>query len=81
MWPEIIPTIIICALLAGAVALAIISIVKDKKKGKGCGCGCSSCAMKGACAMNSACHAAKNNTENKNPPDASAKASEDKCEN
>ena len=75
MWPEIIPTIIICALLVGAVVLAIISIVKDKKKGKGCGCGCSSCAMSGAC------HAAKdteNNAENKNTPDASANASEEK---
>ncbi len=64
MWPEILPTIIICALLVGAVALAIVSIIKDKKKGKGCGCGCSSCSMSGAC------HAAKNNAENKNPPDA-----------
>ena len=49
MWPEILPTIIICALLVGAVALAIVSIIKDKKKGKSCVCGCSSCAMSGAC--------------------------------
>ncbi len=63
MWPEIIPTIIICALLVGAVVLAIISIVKDKKKGKGCGCGCSSCAMNGAC------HAAKNTDNKNNSPD------------
>ncbi len=71
MWPEIIPTIIICALLVGAVVLAIISIVKDKKKGKGCGCGCSNCAMNGAC------HAAKNSDNKNNPPDnASEKQSE-----
>ncbi len=63
MWPEIIPTIIICALLAGAVALAIISIVKDKKKGKGCGCGCSSCAM------SDSCNAAKNTDNKNNSPD------------
>ncbi len=69
MWPEIIPTIIICALLAGAVALAIISIVKDKKKGKGCGCGCSSCAMNGAC------HAAKN-TDNKKTSDTKSEEKE-----
>ncbi len=70
MLPEIIPTIIICALLAGAVVLAIVSIVKDRKKGKGCGCGCSSCAMNGAC------HATKNNTENKNSPDAKSEDTE-----
>ena len=51
MWPEIIPTIIICTVLAAAVTLAVISIFKDKKKGKscGCGCGCSGCSMSGAC--------------------------------
>lgn len=63
MWPDIIPTIIICALLVGAVVLAVISIVKDKKKGKGCGCGCSSCSMSGAC------HAAKNTDNKNNSPD------------
>ena len=77
MWPDIIPTIIICALLVGAVVLAVISIVKDKKKGKGCGCGCSSCSMSGACAMNGACHAAKNTDNKNNSPD---NASEEKSE-
>ena len=61
MWPEIIPTVIICALLVGAVVLAVLSIIKDKKKGKGCGCGCSSCSLNGSC------HAA--NAENKSSPD------------
>ena len=71
MWPEILPTIIICALLVGAVALAIVSIIKDKKKGKGCGCGCSSCSMSGAC------HAAENSdNKNKAPDNTSEKQSE-----
>lgn len=72
MWPEIIPTIIICALLVGAVVLAIISIVKDKKKGKGCGCGCSSCAMNGAC------HSAKNNDNKNKSPDNESEEKRDK---
>lgn len=49
MWPEILPTIIICALLVGAVVIAIISIIRDKRKGKSCSCGCSSCAMRDTC--------------------------------
>ncbi len=47
---ENIATIIICAVLAVAVAGIIIYLIRNKKRGKSsCGCGCASCAMKGAC--------------------------------
>ena len=62
MWPEIIPTIIVCALIALAAVLAIMSIVKDKKKGGGCSCGCSSCSLGGSCPS-------KKNADDKSPDD------------
>lgn len=60
MGAGIIPTVIICIVLAAVVSLAIISVVRDRKKGKGCSCGCSGCAMSGVC------HAAKNKNEERN---------------
>lgn len=82
MWPEIIPTLVICAILVAAVVLAIMSIVKDKKKGKGCGCNCSGCAMSGAC--HAANNAGNNTADKNNTPDgdgaAQANSSEDKNE-
>ncbi len=43
-------TILLCLLLAAAVAAIIVKIVKDRKKGKtSCGCNCANCAMSGAC--------------------------------
>ncbi len=43
-------TILIGLLVAGIIALIILSMVLDKKKGKSsCGCGCANCAMKGSC--------------------------------
>ncbi|MBO4928530.1 MAG: FeoB-associated Cys-rich membrane protein [Clostridiales bacterium] len=43
-------TIIISILLAAAVVLVIVKMIRDKKNGKtGCGCGCSSCAMRDSC--------------------------------
>ena len=42
-------TILIGLLVAGIIALIILSMVLDKKKGKSsCGCGCANCAMKGS---------------------------------
>jgi hypothetical protein len=51
MWiSKNISTIIICIVLAGAVAGIIIKMIMNKKKGKSsCGCGCSNCAMSGMC--------------------------------
>lgn len=44
------PTVLICAILIGLVALIIFSIVRDRKKGRStCGCNCAHCAMAGAC--------------------------------
>ena len=42
--------ILILLLVAGVVALAVISMVRDKKAGKSsCGCNCAHCAMAGKC--------------------------------
>ncbi|MCR4671359.1 MAG: FeoB-associated Cys-rich membrane protein [Saccharofermentans sp.] len=42
--------ILIIALVAGLVALAVISMLRDKKKGKSsCGCNCANCALAGKC--------------------------------
>lgn len=42
--------IAVTAILAAAVILLIVKMIKDKKSGKSsCGCGCKSCAMKGKC--------------------------------
>lgn len=51
MWiSQNISTIIICIVLAGAVAGIIIKMIKNKKNGKSsCGCGCSNCAMSEVC--------------------------------
>lgn len=79
MWPEILPTVIICLILAAAVGLAIYSIIRDKKKGKSCSCGCS-CS---SCAMSGACHIPKNTDNKNNTPDAEDKphTSEETSEN
>ncbi len=43
-------TIILCVLLASAVAAIIYRLIQNKRKGKtSCGCGCSSCSMQGIC--------------------------------
>ena len=31
------------ALVAAAVLLALVKLVRDRRKGKGCACGCASC--------------------------------------
>jgi len=43
-------TIIAILVIAGLVALAVFSIVRDKKQGRaGCGHKCSGCPMSGSC--------------------------------
>lgn len=44
-------TIIICVVLAAAVAAIIAKIVKDKKRGKpiACNCGCEGCPSENIC--------------------------------
>lgn len=45
-------TIIVCALLIGALAAVIVSMIRKKKKGRSgvCDCGhCTSCPMSGSC--------------------------------
>ena len=43
-------TIVISLLLATAVILIILKMVRDKRKGKSsCGCGCEGCAMRNSC--------------------------------
>lgn len=43
-------TIIISVILMIVVAAIIASMVRNKRKGKSsCGCGCAGCAMNGAC--------------------------------
>ena len=38
-------TIIVCALVLAAAALAVRALIRNKKQGKApCGCGCSGCA-------------------------------------
>ena len=45
-----IPTIIICAVLAAIVVAIVYRLIRNKQQGKSsCGCGCSSCAMQGIC--------------------------------
>ncbi len=47
---ENLATILVCAVLAGVVALIIGYLVRQKKQGKAsCGCNCASCAMRGSC--------------------------------
>ncbi len=47
---ENLATILVCAVLAGVVALIIGYLVRQKKQGKtSCGCNCASCAMRGNC--------------------------------
>lgn len=75
-------TVVICLLIAAAVVLAIVSIVRDKKKGKSCscGCGCADCAMNGAChASHPTDKSAENKTtENESSPDLPDSAAEEK---
>ena len=43
-------TIIVSLVLASAVILIIVKMIRDKKKGKtSCGCGCAGCAMRASC--------------------------------
>ena len=42
-------TIAVCLVLAGIVALAVRSVIRDRKKGGSCGCGCAACAMRESC--------------------------------
>ncbi len=43
-------TIIVCAIVFGFFAVAVVRIVRDRKKGKNsCGCGCADCPMNGRC--------------------------------
>ena len=47
---EHIPTIIICIVVFGVIALAAYKVIRDKKEGKSsCGCGCSNCPMSESC--------------------------------
>jgi len=46
---ENIGTVLISAIIAGLVALAVISIIKNRKKGKKCSCGCEGCAFSDSC--------------------------------
>ena len=73
-------TVVICLLIAAAVVLAIVSIVRDKKKGKSCSCGCSGCAMNGACHTSHPTDKSAENktTENESSPDLPESAAEEK---
>lgn len=43
-------TVIVCLLLAAAVALIIRHLVRNKKAGRtSCGCGCANCALSDKC--------------------------------
>ena len=43
-------TIIVSLVLASAVILIIVKMIRDKKKGKtSSGCGCAGCAMRASC--------------------------------
>ena len=46
---ENIITIAVCLVIAGLVALALISMLKNRKKGRNCSCGCEGCAYSGSC--------------------------------
>ena len=46
MWLDI----LLVLLVAGAVLLAAVKILRDRRTGKGCSCGCSSCASRDRCA-------------------------------
>ncbi len=39
------------ALVAVAVLLALVKLVRDRRRGKGCGCGCGGCPAAGNCHM------------------------------
>ena len=56
-------TILASLVIAGFVALIIISMIKDKKKGRNsCGCGCANCALNGTCHARQAKKAVKQKT-------------------
>lgn len=43
-------TILICLVLATAVALIVRKLIREKREGKSsCGCDCGNCAMRGKC--------------------------------
>ena len=42
-------TIVVCALVLAAAALAVRALIRNKKQGKACGCGCNGCAGCGGC--------------------------------
>ena len=46
MWLDI----LLVLLIAGAVLLAAVKILRDRRKGKSCSCGCASCASRDRCA-------------------------------
>jgi len=61
---EIISTAVISIILAVALVLIVVKMIKNKRAGKSsCGCGCSGCAMKDICHSKS-----KNNSENETTP-------------
>ena len=45
MWLDI----LLVLLIAGAVLLAAVKILRDRRKGKSCSCGCASCAARDRC--------------------------------
>lgn len=52
-------TLIISAVLLGVVTAVIAGIIRSRREGKpSCGCGCAGCPA-GGCAVNGACHPAK----------------------
>ena len=49
MWLDV----LLALLVAGAVLLAVVRIIRDRRKGKGCSCGCASCAARDCCGTRS----------------------------
>lgn len=50
---SMLPTVVICVILATITFLIIRYLIKCKKSGKSsCGCGCSGCGMQGECGKN-----------------------------
>lgn len=50
---EMLPTIIVAALVAAALVAIAVNGIRNKKKGKtSCSCGCGGCAMKDSCHSN-----------------------------